>query len=70
MNSEYAAAADFLENEAAMTPQQLYEEVVIAMNDVAAIENKRNHARVNSIWFTLLTCADMLKYMSNESRLR
>lgn len=61
MTYDFTAASDFLTDEAGMTPEELYEEIVGAMATVSALENKRNRKAACSIWDTLLTCADFIE---------
>lgn len=63
MSYDFTAASDFLNDEAGITPEELYEEIVDAMATVSALENKRNRKLVSSVWHTLLTCADMVQQM-------
>lgn len=61
MTYDFTAASEFLADEAGMTPEELYEEIVGAMATVSALENKRNRKAACSIWDTLLTCADFIE---------
>lgn len=61
MTYDFTAAADFLAEEAGITPEELYDEIVCAMSTVSALENKRNRKAAHSIWDTLLTCADFVE---------
>lgn len=61
MSYDFTEASDFLQNEACITPEELYEEIVGAMATVSRLENKRNRKAAHSIWDTLLTCADFIK---------
>ena len=58
---DFTAASEFLTDEAGITPEELYEEIVGAMAIVSALENKRNRKAAYSIWDTLLTCADFIE---------
>lgn len=58
---DLSEALDFLENEAEMTPDQLYEEIQEAMSEIHSLRNKQNAKKISSIWHTLLTCADFLE---------
>lgn len=61
MSYDFTAASEFLTDEAGITPEELYEEIVGAMATVSALENKRNRKATCSIWDTLLTCADFIE---------
>ena len=61
MTYDFIAAEEFLTDEAGITPEELYEEIVGAMATVSALENKRNRKAAHSIWDTLLTCADFIE---------
>lgn len=61
MSYDFTAASEFLTDEAGITPEELYEEIVAAMSTVAALETKRNRKAAHSIWDTLLTCADFVE---------
>lgn len=61
MSYDFTGASKFLSDEACITPEELYEEIVGAMATVSALENKRNRKAVHSIWGTLLTCADFIE---------
>lgn len=61
MSYDFTAASEFLTDEAGITPEGLYEEIVGAMASVSALENKRNRKAARSIWDTLLTCADFIE---------
>lgn len=63
---DFTEANDFLRDEVQSSPEQLYDEIVAAMHDVASIENRRNHNRVNSVWNTLLTCADFFERINRK----
>lgn len=56
-------AADFLV-EADVNPEDLYIEILQAMEDVDILRNKRNSEKVSAIWHTLLTCADFFETIS------
>lgn len=58
---DFTAASEFLTDEAGITPEELYEEIVGAMATVSGLENKRNRKAAHSIWNTLLTCADFIE---------
>lgn len=57
---DFREASVFLAEEAGITPEELYEEIVGAMATVSALENKRNRKAAHSIWDALLTCADFI----------
>lgn len=63
MSYDFSAASEFLTDEAGITPEELYEEIVGAMATVSKLENKHNQKAAHSIWDTLLTCADMVQRM-------
>ncbi len=58
-------AADFL-IEADITPEDLYIEILQAMENVDKLRNKRNSEKVSAIWHTLLTCADFFETLIAE----
>lgn len=70
MSYDFTAASDFLTDEAAITPEDLYEEVIEAMATVSALENKRNRKAAHSIWDTLLTCADFIDRITPKEERR
>lgn len=67
MSYDFTAASDFLTDEAGITPQELYEEIVGAMATVSKLENKRNRKAACSIWDTLLTCADFIERITPKT---
>lgn len=64
---DFTAASNFLTDEAGITPEELYEEIVGAMATVSALENKRNRKAACSIWDTLLTCADFIERITPKT---
>lgn len=58
MSYDFTAASDFLTDEAGITPEELYGEIV---------ENKRNRKAAHSIWDTLLTCADFIERITPKT---
>lgn len=64
---DFTAASEFLTDEAGITPEELYEEIVGAMASVSALENKRNRKATHSIWDTLLTCADFIERITTKT---
>lgn len=58
---DFSDASYFLSEEAGLTPEQLYDDVVNAMNEVSLWGNCDTHASARSVWSTLLTCADFLE---------
>lgn len=67
MSYDFTAASDFLQHEAGITPEELYEEIVGAMATVSALKNKRNRKAAHSIWGTLLTCADFIEKITPKT---
>ncbi len=63
---DFTEANDFLLGEAQTTPEELYNEVLTAMTNVASIENKRNRKVTESVWETLLTCADYFRTLAGK----
>ena len=63
---DFTATSDFLELEAGITPNQLYDEIQDAMSDIDSLRNKRNEKKVSAIWHTLLTCADFLECITEK----
>ncbi len=63
---DFTEAEDFLRNEVQTTPEELYEEIVGAMHNIAMMENKRNRRRASSVWQTLLTCADYFQHLAGK----
>lgn len=60
MSYDFTGASDFL-NEIETSPEELYAEIVDAMATVSALETKRNRKLADSVWHTLLTCADFIE---------
>ena len=63
---DFTEAEDFLRYEAQTTPEELYDEILTAMTNVASIENKRNRKVAESVWQTLLTCADYFQHLAGK----
>lgn len=63
----FSEASAFLAEEAGITPEELYDEIVGAMSMVSTLENKRNRKAAHSIWDTLLTCADFVERIAPVS---
>lgn len=61
MSYDFTAASEFLTDEAGITPEELYCDIVDAMATVSKLENKRNRKVAHSIWDTLLTRADFIE---------
>lgn len=70
MSYDFSEASAFLAEEAGITPDELYCEIVEAMATVAALENKRNRKAAHSIWDTLLTCADFVERITPKEERR
>lgn len=66
MSYDFTEASDFL-NEIETSPEELYAEIVDAMATVSALETKRNRKAANSIWDTLLTCADFIERITPKT---
>ena len=63
---DFAGALDFLQYEADITLEELHEEITAAMSAMAALENKRNRKLTDSVYLTLLTCADFIQQMAGK----
>ena len=63
----FSEASAFLAEEAGITPEELYDEIVGAMSMVSTLETKRNRTAAHSIWDTLLTCADFVERIAPVS---
>ena len=63
---DFTEANDFLLGEAQTTPEELYNEIQTAMTNVASIENRRNRKVTESVWQTLLTCADYFQRLAGK----
>lgn len=64
--TNFTEAESFLRDEAETTPEKFYGEILTAMSNVAAIENKRNRKVADSVWQTLLVCADYFKILAGK----
>lgn len=58
---DFSDASYFLSEEAGLTPRQLYDDVIDAMNEVSLLGNDNNRSSTLSVWSTLLTCAGFLE---------
>lgn len=63
---DFTEANDFLRGEAQTTPEEMYDEILTAMTNVASIENRRNRKVTESVWGTLLTCADYFRTLAGK----
>ena len=64
--TNFTEAESFLRDEAETTPEKFYGEILTAMSNVASIENRRNRKTAESVWQTLLVCADYFKILAGK----
>lgn len=57
---DFTAALGFLDNDAEITPEELYEEVIATMEALQKLQNKHNRKVIHSILLTMMDCADFL----------
>lgn len=64
--TNFTEAESFLRDEAETTPEKFYGEILTAMSNMAVIENRRNRKVTDSVWQTLLVCADYFKILAGK----